>query len=136
MNKMAQAINNITKKIPNNTIKLLSKATIEPSVSDFVIKRVGLTPNDDIELLYLFNGKTDIIVGISTSRIFKLDCYQTSSVLLSDIISVRHQQNNLFKWDKIECLLKNGKIETFGIYHNGVCKQFCNYLMTNSKYNK
>lgn len=93
--------------------------------------------NDErIEIIYLFQGNfvninvnNDIYVGITTYQVFKCDKNNKTSVMISNIKSVSHQKNSIFRWDKLVCKKINDTTETFGIYHKKTCVYFCKYLL-------
>lgn len=79
----------------------------------------------------LLDLKEDIIVTVTTKKMFKIEKGAIHSVNRENIKSVKHQKNGMFSWDKIELITKDkNEMITFGIYHGEACKYFCNYLST------
>ncbi|AYV79488.1 MAG: hypothetical protein Faunusvirus17_7 [Faunusvirus sp.] len=125
-------------------------------------KIVKLLKFEKIELLYLYGDKfnalnmsTDIVVGVTNYRIFKIENAEiVSSANRKDIVTARHQKNGMFKWDKVVVFLSvikktqdqsyvanllntsdpatngNPTFETFGIYDSSACEFVCNYIET------
>jgi len=50
-------------------------------------------------------------------------------ILRRDILHVEYHSASIFHWSQIECMMKNSRPETFGIYHNDACELFCSYLL-------
>lgn len=90
---------------------------------------VGFRTGENLHMLYkhsdsfgqLLSLVGEIYVGVTSERIFKLEkgrCYQTP---LDQILSVRHVLGGLFAWDRVEIVLRDGKIETYGVYYGDAC---------------
>jgi len=112
------------------------KRGINLSVADYnyIQRQVDFKKEEKIHLVYLHHGfnfgsisRNDIFVVITSKRIFKYE-KGIEQVFLYDIVDVEHQKNNIFSWDKIVVLLRDGKKETFGIYSSDICGYFCWYL--------
>lgn len=86
-------------------------------------------------MLYSYRNKFEplvidgeIIVGMSSKKIFKLENKEYSYVYIKDIFMVRNNYIGLFIWNKLEITLQNNTIQTFGIYGNETCEYFTSYL--------
>lgn len=125
----------VTPKITTNTVLSYDL----PSNIDGIIKKtLGLdeSTSEKLDIVYIYSGNFDenfditkeIIVGFTSSRIFKIQDAKVDSQFISNIIKVSHQKNGMFRWDKVEVVLRTGGSDTFGIWHSDVCKYFCTYL--------
>lgn len=129
-----------TVKTPKTTQKITTNTALaqylNPNVRNAIIKTLALPSNERLEIVYInsdhfdegFDISSEIIVGITTLRIFKIERENSGYQFINNISSVSHQKNGLFKWDKIVCNLKSGNVDTYGIYHGSVCAYFCDYL--------
>lgn len=119
----------------------VSECTIDGSkipseINEKFIERLKFYPDEKIEILYMENDAFEkminlnngVIVGITNYRIFKLENKHTWMNYLKDIATIKHIKNNIFSWDKINCLLHNGKNETYGVFHKKACGYLCGYL--------
>jgi hypothetical protein len=97
-----------------------------------ITKNIKFTENEKIEVLYSnndsFEYKKNILVGITNFRIFKLENNNISYIDKNNIVSIRYRYNGIFRWDKIECKLRNGEFDTIGVFHSNACRYLCNYL--------
>lgn len=86
------------------------------------IKRISGV-KDKILFYYISKAKNMVIL---TGTVFiKLeDDKIVSKVEIKDIEKVEHENNGVFAWDKVKVILKNGKIETFGIIFSNVTAFF------------
>lgn len=109
---------------------------LKKDVHESITKTLALPSDEKIGVVYMrydtfdqnFSISREIIVGITDVRIFKIETGNNNQQLISNIASVSHQKNGLFSWDKVVCRLKNGDIDTYGIYHSAACGYFCDYL--------
>jgi hypothetical protein len=97
-----------------------------------VNKKIGLNPEEQIELIYVaYKEKPiekNIIVLITNQRVVKFSNDNTiSDAKFSNIKKVRQQLKNLFSWNKLVCDTDSG-IVTFGVYHTYACEYLCDYI--------
>ena len=122
-----------TKRITTNTV--LGKG-LKENVRHAIEQTINVEEGEVIEIVYIYNDTfdekfdivKDIIVGVTNYRIFKIEDGRYDAQKINEIISIAHEKNGIFRWDKIICLLKKNKQNTFGIYHGDVCGYFCNYI--------
>ncbi len=101
-------------------------------------EELKLDAKDEVVLVYVASGKFEpmlkfdgeIIVGITNALVFKAEKGAIYKIPRSNIMSVTHQKNSIFSWDKLIFELKNKTTDTIGIYDRDACEYFCNYLMT------
>lgn len=109
---------------------------LKPHIRNSIIKTLALPREERLEIVYMFvdhfdeyfDIANDVIVGVTSLRIFKIEGGKTEYQFIEKIKSVTHQKNGIFKWDKIVCNLKEGGIDTYGIYHSSVCAYLCKYI--------
>lgn len=105
---------------------------------EVLAKFLGFRSNERLELIYINLGnftrslslKSDIIVGLTNLRIFRIENGHLNYSLIEDILSVEHEQNSIFRWDTLRVRLKRGDTQAFGIYFNQTCAYFCKTLCT------
>lgn len=102
---------------------------------------LNLQESEKIELIYMYDGLFDsfrtindkVIVGITNLRVFGIKNKSVRDVLRSDINKISHVASGLFRWDKMNCHLKNSQIESFDVHGTKTCKFLCDYLMANQE---
>lgn len=70
----------------------------------------------------ILDEKAEVLVGITNMRVFKTQNCETWMERFDEMTSADHIENGFFAWDKIECRMQDGRIETFGIYHKKACQ--------------
>src|ERR1700690_1295031 len=124
-----------TKKIkvtPKITTKTPLGDDLPKNVSGIINKTINPVTDETLDIVYIYSGNfdegfditKDIIVGLTSNRIFKIEEAKVESHFISNITKVSHQKNGMFRWDKVEVSLRNGGYDTFGIWHSEVCKYF------------
>lgn len=140
-------LTDLAKTDTSTEIKTVSKTTriathtalaqnLNPNVYNAIVRTLKLPRNEKLEIVYIhsdnfdenFNISTDIIVGLTNLRIFKIQSGNSGHQFISNIVSVSHKKNGLFSWDKLVCNLKSKEVDTYGIYHSSVCGYLCDYM--------
>jgi hypothetical protein len=117
--------------IAKNTI--IGKHVNESNYNSYQKKLIAsgkpeLTSDEKISLVWAYSGSfdysddSDVIVIVTNKRIIKLDRYDTDYVLLSNIMSIKHEEMDIFHSDLLICVLNNYKTKMFRIFHNDACK--------------
>ncbi len=93
---------------------------------------VKLDTNDTIEMIYSNNGQfinhKNVLVGLSSSYLFKIENQVVTRILISDLNQIEHIHTDIFTEDKIHCQLKNGNSVTVEMFHTKACRLFCQHL--------
>lgn len=126
------------KFICENTIK---GTQISDLMQNKILLKISAVANEKLDIIYSYHNnfndinQNDIFIGISNYRLFKLEKNYIQSVNISEIDDVNHKQNNIFRWDFIECQMGDKRIESFSIFHKTTCAYFCGYLNSLIKLN-
>jgi hypothetical protein len=136
MNRKILQLNDImSEEIPRVVEYTVKGKYLRPSTIESLKKYIKFEEDEQVKLLYVadnnfesLNIQNNIVVGLTNIRLFKIQNNKLDFVLIKDIKNIRHEENSIFSWDKIICELKNGKIETFGIYYYESCKYFTDYI--------
>ena len=82
---------------------------LEPLKKQRIHHLLGLSEGESIEIIYSNNGKFDtdknVLVGLTNRRIFKIEDEIVSRILISNLVSIRHVENDIFSSDKLHCEL-------------------------------
>lgn len=121
--------------VASNMVKACDLFVKEKETLDIIL---GLIEGEILEEVYSYGGfypilkiRNNIIVGITNLRIFKLEKGIVSVLRYRDVVSVKHERNGLFRWDKVVCQLcgEGGEFDTFGVYHGDACARICNHML-------
>lgn len=100
---------------------------VNPSEEHTSIARskIGFANSEKVEILY---SHQNALVGITDSRIFKIEKEEVSQTNIKDIKSVTHEDNSPLKWNKIIVIKYDSTSESFGIWGTSFSKDIYNYL--------
>ncbi len=135
-NQAKNISNMVSKDKPNYVISNTfdSKNIPEESVKQ-ISQLMNFLAGEKIELLYSDNQQflfdNNVIIGITNYRLFKFEKDNQFYIFRAEIAKIKHVENNVFSWDKIELVMKDYSIQTIGIWHPETCKYFIDYLNTN-----
>lgn len=110
---------------------------IDKNVLTLIKNYIDIKDNEKILFVYFYldgdfmepiKFHKNIVVGITDKRIFKIEKGNISMVNIHEIVDISHQKNGIFRWDKVACVMKNGNVKTFGMYHANACKFFIEHL--------
>lgn len=117
------------------SVQTISGSELYKYEQELLKKSFNATDDETIELLYVctinledFTFANNTVVGITNNRIFKTEKGNTCFTMLSDIKSMAHEKNGIFRWDKLLLTLKDGSVVGYGIYYADTIKYFMKYL--------
>jgi hypothetical protein len=112
-----------------NTIR---GSDVSENSMNVIAKEVKFLPDETLEIIYsnnnVFKYETNVLVGVTNYRFFKLQQNNISSILRSEIVEVNHKHNSIFQWDAVDVKLKSGASDSIGIFDKAACAYFCKYL--------
>ena len=119
----------VTNTISNKHLNPHYVTTVKEIYKDF-------GEDEKIELIWSNNGEfaydaENVLVGITNYRIFSLEKGNPRTVFRGAVNSYDHVKRGAWRWDELECTMKDGTKESILIYHKVVCAHFCEYLASN-----